>query len=129
MRKGSPGCRVRVGCPWIIISTVPARMYPTSSPGCMCQPDSTPTGISVSTCTISRPGIEEVRCWSSVRLSLAASASAGCCGLVSGAEDMTGPLDSGGNAGGNAAAQERQQLCVDLPGGGDAHDVRASLDF
>jgi len=30
MRKESPACRMRVGCPWIIISTDPARMYPTS---------------------------------------------------------------------------------------------------
>ena len=28
----------------------------------MCQPDSTPAGISVSTCTISRPGIEDALC-------------------------------------------------------------------
>jgi hypothetical protein len=27
MRKGSPACKVRAGCPWIIICTVPARMY------------------------------------------------------------------------------------------------------
>jgi hypothetical protein len=27
MRKGSPACKVRAGCPWIIICTVPVRMY------------------------------------------------------------------------------------------------------
>jgi len=35
-------------------------------------------GISVRTCTISRPGIEEALCWSSVRLSLSVSSSTGC---------------------------------------------------
>src|ERR1700749_3394360 len=50
----------------------------------MCQPDSTPTGISVSTCTMSRPGIEDGLCWISVRLSLLASASRGGCGLAAG---------------------------------------------
>src|SRR3954468_7915153 len=43
----------------------------------MCHPDSTPDGISVSTWTISRPGIEDALCWSSVRLSFPASSSAG----------------------------------------------------
>jgi hypothetical protein len=66
------------------ISTVPATMYPTSSPGWVCQPDSTPAGISVSTCTISRPGIEDGLCWISVRLSVPASASSGGCGLLAG---------------------------------------------
>src|SRR5690348_5613081 len=66
------------------ISTVPVTMYPTSSPGWVCQPDSTPTGISVRTCTMSRPGIEDGLCWISVRLSLLASASRGGCGLAAG---------------------------------------------
>src|SRR6266513_1837743 len=60
----------------------------------MCQPDSTPAGISVSTCTISRPGIEDARCWSSVRLSFPASASIGCCSFVMGLDDMIGPPHS-----------------------------------
>jgi|GEM_PF-6789829 len=38
----------------------------------------------VSTCTISRPGIEDARCWSSVHLSFPASASFGCCEFVIG---------------------------------------------
>src|ERR1700759_1602186 len=84
MRKPSPACRVRVARPSMAISTVPVTMYPTSSPGWMCQPDSTPTGISVSTCTMSRPGIEDGLCWISVRLSLLASASRGGCGLAAG---------------------------------------------
>src|ERR1700742_2483886 len=84
MRKPSPARRVRVGCPWMAISTVPVTMYPTSSPGWMCQPDSTPTGISVRTCTISRPGMEDGLCWISVRLSVLASASRGTCWLLPG---------------------------------------------
>lgn len=50
----------------------------------VCQPDSTPTGISVNTCTMSRPGIEDGLCWISVRLSLLARASRGGCGLAAG---------------------------------------------
>jgi len=42
----------------------------------MCQPEATPTGISVSTWTISRPGIDDGDCWSTVRVSLLVSASA-----------------------------------------------------
>src|SRR5215213_2485900 len=84
MRNPSPPCRVSVSCPRIIISTVPATMKPTSSPGWMCQPDATPAGISVSTCTISRPGIEDPLHWSWVRLSLPASSSTGRCRLVVG---------------------------------------------
>jgi hypothetical protein len=84
MRNESPACRVRVGWPWILISTVPARMYPTSSAGWVCQPDSTPAGISVSTCTISRPGIEDGLCWSSVRISVPGSASMGSYEFVMG---------------------------------------------
>src|SRR5436305_14907522 len=70
MRKESPTCRVRVGCLWIIISTVPVRRYPTSSPGCMCQSDSPPAGSRSRTYTISRPGIEDALCWSGVALEL-----------------------------------------------------------
>src|SRR5690349_9757611 len=84
MRKPSPARRVRVVRPWMAISTVPATMYPTSSPGWVCQPDSTPAGISVSTCTMSRPGIDDGLCWISARLSLLASASRGGCGLAAG---------------------------------------------
>jgi len=46
------------------------------------EPGSTLHGTSVSTCTMSPPGMEEGRCWSSVRLSLAAKASAGCCAFA-----------------------------------------------
>src|SRR4051795_11804938 len=55
----------------------------------MCQPDATPTGISVRTWTISRPAIDDALCWSSVRLSLPASSSAG---MV--LDDMSDPPES-----------------------------------
>ena len=60
-------------------------------PGCSYPPVD---GISVSTCTIWRPGTGDALWWSSVRLSLpASSASSGCCGFVVGAEVMAGPPD------------------------------------
>src|SRR3954454_437501 len=122
MRKGSPACRVKLGCPWICICTVPARMYPTSSPGCMCQPDSTPAGISVITCTISRPGIDDSLCWSSVRFSFPGRSSRGFSLLVV-SDDIGRPL-GGRELGG--FAQEGQQLAVELLGVRHAHHVRAA---
>jgi hypothetical protein len=56
----------------------------------ICQLDSVPHGISAGTRMISRPGIEDALCWSSVRLSFPASASPGCSGFVMGVADMAG---------------------------------------
>src|SRR5450631_4622437 len=122
MRKPSPAWRVSVGRPRMAISTVPATMYPTSSPGWVCQPDSTPTGISVSTCTISRPGMDDGLCWISVRFSVLASASCGCCGLGTGCVTKISLSEGRPAAGGWRVAQpfrkltlqEGQQVSVEL---------------
>src|SRR3954466_12070794 len=79
----------------------------------MCHPDSTPDGISVSTWTMSLPGIEDALCWSSVRLSFPASSSAG-----------RGPVDR------DAAIRARVELDrrgVLLADGDDAHAVLLGL--
>src|SRR4051794_7265794 len=73
-----------------MMSTVPPSMYPTSSPGCRCQPDSTPLGISVRTWTISRPGIEDGRCCTSVRFRTPVNPSDGW-GFALGSADIVGP--------------------------------------
>jgi hypothetical protein len=57
----------------------------------MCQPDSTPHGISVRTCTIALPEIEDDLCWISVRLSLPASASDAGSGFAIGMDDIVKP--------------------------------------
>src|SRR3954447_22046346 len=58
----------------------------------MCQPDSTPAGISVSTCTISRPGIDDADRCSTVRLSLPVSSSAGSALVAAGSDDIASSL-------------------------------------
>src|SRR4051794_38561468 len=93
----------------------------------MCQPDATPTGISVRTWTISRPAIDDALCCSSVRLSLPASSSAG---MV--LDDMSDPPGSQALRRGDdrcGVAQEGEQLAVDLVGVRDAHDVRPAVDL
>src|SRR3982751_6716944 len=70
----------------------------------MCHPDCTPAGISVRTCTMSRPGTEELRRSVSVRLRVAASSSA--CSTASG--DMAEPFGSSGNGEGREPALEER---------------------
>src|SRR3954447_22770684 len=57
----------------------------------MCHPDSTPAGISVRTWTISRPGMDDALCWSSVRLSLPARSSVGVPAGLTASDDMVRP--------------------------------------
>ena len=134
MRKGSPACRVRVGCPWIIICTVPAMMYPTSSPG-MDVPagldaagnlgehlDDLPSGNR--RCLVLELGpLEPGReCVGRLRGVLSGQGRHGW-------DHLTSRAGSGGRTGGSTAAQEGQQLRVDFRRVGNAHDVRASVDL
>src|SRR5690349_17471340 len=69
----------------------------------MCQPEATPAGISVRTCTISQPGIDDGACWSSVRRSRPARPSAGALW-----DDMADLHDVG-----RGAVEQRDELVGD----------------
>src|SRR3954454_3947931 len=79
----------------------------------MCQPDATPFGISVSTCTISRPGIEDVVCCNSVRLSCPARASRGWA-FVTASDGMSSSSSFGLRDGTCCVGEEAGELGGDL---------------